>query len=101
MSSINTAQGSFNYAHVTADTQVKGQAGFLHGITVNAVSTGGVLTLYDNTAESGTVIAAINLATRAAGAQVPHFILFDIDFDTALYAGFDGTLDADLTFSYK
>jgi len=101
MSTINQALGSFKFKNVTADTSVKNQPGYLHGITINAVTTGGVLTLYNNTSESAPAIAAINLATRAAGANVPQFLQFDIEFSTGLYAGFDATLAADLTFSYK
>ena len=98
---FNDTQPPYKFTNVTADAAVKGQPGFLHGIMINAVTTAGVLTLYNNTSEASPAIAAIDLATRAAGAQVPHFLPFNIEFSTGLYAGFDGSLAADLTFATR
>jgi hypothetical protein len=101
MSNINEALGPFTFKNVTADTAVKNKPGYLKRVTINAVTTGGVLTLYNNTSEAAPAIAAINIATRAAGANVPTYIDFDIEFGTGLYAGFDATLVCDLTFVYR
>lgn len=50
----------FSYSHITTATTtvVKNSAGFLHAITVNTTAAGSI-TVYDNTAASGTVIAVL------------------------------------------
>jgi hypothetical protein len=57
--------GLFNYMNIAAaaTTVVKYGRGFLHGITVNG-GTLGSITVYDNTAASGTVIAALDTLSR-------------------------------------
>jgi hypothetical protein len=89
-------RSAYEYKHCTADTQIKASAGRLHTVTINTVTTGGVLTIYDNTAESGTVIAAITLAAN----DKPVTLTYDVLCKTGIYAGFDGTLAADITISY-
>jgi hypothetical protein len=89
-------RSAYEYKHVTADTQVKGTPGRLHMVTINTVTTGGVLTIYDNTAESGTVIAAITLVA----ADKPATLTYDVLAKTGIYVGFDGALAADVTLSY-
>lgn len=91
-----TSPADHTYKHVTADTQVKGSAGKLHTVTVNECSVAGTLTLYDNTAESGTIIAAIAIPVT----PTPFTLIYDVAFSTGLYAGFDGSLAADVTISY-
>jgi hypothetical protein len=89
-------RSAYSPAHITADAQVKSVAGRLHTVTVNAVTTGGVLTIYDNTAESGTVIAVITLVAN----DKPVTLTYDVLCSTGIYVGFDGTLVADVTVSY-
>jgi len=89
-------RSSYQYAHCTADTQVKASTGRVHTVTINSVTTGGVLTIYDNTAESGTVIAAITLVA----ADKPATLTYDVLAKTGIYVGFDGALAADVTLSY-
>ena len=87
----------YSYAHVTGDSAVKSAAGKLHIVNINKCSTGGVLTIYDNTSEGGATIAIIAIATLTN--PLPPLI-YDIAFSTGLYFGFDGTLVADITVSY-
>ena len=86
------------YVHVAADTQVKAGRGILHSVVLNGWSTAGVLTIYDSLDETGTVIAIIAINTTAHLSLQPITFLYDLEFSTGLYAGFDATLVADLTF---
>lgn len=85
-----------NVTRVTADTAVatlaSGQApGRLHTISIaptTATPTAGLLTVYDNTAESGTVIYTEWVFATAVG----HTIMLDCNYYVGLYVGFDATL---------
>ena len=88
---------TYLYRHVAADLQIKATAGTLHTVTVNACTGAGTLTLYDNVAEAGNVIAAIAIPVT----PVPVTLHYDIEFANALFAGYDGTLAADITISYR
>lgn len=81
----------YTYARATADTQVKGSAGFIHTISIapTGTVTAGVLTVYDNTAESGTVIFSVSLPITTFA---PFTIKLDVDTGTGIYVGFDATL---------
>jgi len=87
------------HAHnsVTADEQILGEAGKLHTITVHDVTTGGVLTVYDSTAESGTVIATLTLAADE-GFVTLHY---DVYCGTGIYMGYDTNLVGAFTVSYS
>lgn len=61
-------------------TVVKTSAGILHTITFNKPVATGVITIYDNTAASGTVIGTI---TVPASPQ-PVTLEFDVAFGTGL-----------------
>jgi len=87
----------YDYEHVIGDTEVKGESGFLHTVTVNACTTAGNLTIYDNDVEAGDVIAVIVLPLNPA----PFTLTYDIEFANGLYLGFDGVLVADITVSYE
>lgn len=50
-----------------ATTVVKGSGGILHSISINNNTTGGSVTIYDNTAASGTKIATIQIGTPSGG----------------------------------
>ena len=91
----------WEYAHVAADSLIRTGQGVLHSIVLNGLTTFGDATVYDNTAESGTVIAVLHLNTGASVSVQPITLLYDVKFKTGLYIGFDGTLVADLTVSYK
>jgi hypothetical protein len=75
----------------TADTPVITGQGTLHTVSIapaTASVTAGLLTVYDNTAESGTVLYEEWVLTSVVG----HTITLDCDFHAGLYVGFDATL---------
>ena len=86
---------------LTADTLVKTGAGFLHSVTVSpdAAPTIGTITLYDNTAESGTVLVPLWIASTTWFA--PFTLILDIPFTTGLYIGFTTTADVTVVASYR
>lgn len=97
---IKTEQ-RFSFSNVTADTAVKSGAGFLHTVTImptDAAATAGTIVLYDNTAESGTIIGTI---TVTAAWVAPVTLIFDCSFSTGLYVGFTTTADINVTVSYR
>lgn len=76
---------------VTADTQVKAGAGFIHAINVNpttATPTAGLLTIYDSLTETGTILHSEWVFATSPG----HSIILDVAFSTGLYIGYDATL---------
>jgi len=89
----------FKYLNVnatTAGTLIKTGAGVLHAICVNQKSgtSTDTMTVYDNTAASGTIIGTINLS---AGQDV---LLYDVAFQTGLEVKCTITATADLTIVY-
>ncbi len=86
------------YTHVTADVQVHAGRGILHKVVLNGLTTAGDLTLYDSLTETGTVIAVLHLDPTTSISVQPISFPYDCELITGLFAGFDGTLVADLTF---
>ena len=80
----------YTNARVTADGQVKATAGFIHTVTFSATGavTAGVITIYNNTAESGTVLWSGTIQVATA----PVTITLDVEATTAIYVGYDGTI---------
>lgn len=91
----------YPFVHVTGDVQIKPGKGILRRVTLNGLTTAGDLTLYDSLTETGTVIAVIHLDTTTSISVQPITLRYDARFATGLYAGFDGTLVADLTIMYE
>lgn len=87
------------HAHnsVTGDEQILSAAGKLHTISIHDITTGGTLTVYDNTAESGTVIATLTLAA-GEGFVTMHY---DVGCASGLYMGYDSNLVGAFTVSYS
>lgn len=85
------------YAHITTDatTVVKSGPGVLHTICVNTPAATETLTLYDNTAASGTEIGVI---TEYASA--PSCFTYDIVFNTGLTI-VSATAAGDVTVTYQ
>lgn len=85
-----------NVTRCTADTLVATVASGspplkLHTISIAALTatpTAGLLTVYDNTAESGTAVYSEWVFATAVG----HTITLDCDMYKGIYVGFDGTL---------
>lgn len=61
------APGSYRNITGNATTVVKGSAGVLMGILINENTTGGSITIYDNTAGSGTKFGTIQIGTPSGG----------------------------------
>lgn len=89
---------TFAYTNIAANgtTTAKSGAGVLHSVTINTKgAASNVLTLYDNTAGSGTKIATID-TTVAFGT-----ILLDVVFSTGLTAVLGTGTAADVTLAYR
>lgn len=92
---------SYSGVRYTSDQLVKSGAGFLHAVTfggTDAVPTAGSIVIYDNTAESGTVIFSENITTTPFQA---YTVILDVAFSTGLYIGFTTTADVGVTPSYR
>lgn len=91
----------FSYTNISADTAVKSGAGFLHTVTfaqIDAAPTAGSIIIYDNTAESGTIIFS---STWTTAVFMPVTVTIDASFGTGLYVGFATTADIGVTLSYR
>jgi hypothetical protein len=71
----------FKYTNITTDTTttVKSGIGLLHAVVINTAAATEVITIFDNTAASGTKIGTI---TVVAGQAVTVF--YDVGFNTGL-----------------
>jgi hypothetical protein len=79
------------YTRVTADGLVRTGAGNLNTISIaptTATPTAGLVTVYDNTAESGTIIYSEWVFATTVG----HTIDLDCLVRTGIYVGYDATL---------
>ena len=88
-------------ALVTSDTAVLSRAGFLQCIMVSmidAAPTAGSIIIYDNTAESGTVIFSHTFTTAVF---MPFQICPQRAITTGIYVGFTTTADVNVSVSYK
>ena len=86
---------------VAADTLIKTGAGVLHTVTFScndAAPTAGSIIIYDNTAESGTVILNHTFTTTPF---LPTTVVLDVAFATGLYIGFTTTNDVNVTVSWR
>lgn len=95
---IATANGGYSFLNLAANatTTVKTGAGFLHTMTINTKgATANTVTVYDNTAASGTKIGTFD---TTLGQQT---FVFDIAFSTGLTAIIATGTAADITFTYK
>ena len=87
-----------SYSHIATSTNtvVKASPGNLHSITINQLGTvASLITIYENTAASGTVIGIINSLTFSGT------FTFDVAFATGLTITTTGTAAPDLTVSYR
>jgi len=72
---------AYSYQNIATDTTtvVKSTRGVLHSITINTPAASGTITIYDNTAGSGTKIGTIT-----SFASTNPCIIFDVAFWTGL-----------------
>lgn len=93
--------GPYLLGRATGDTQIKSSAGFIHSISIaplTAAPTAGLLTVYDNTVEGGTVVYSEWVFATTPG----HTVVLDVPMGTGIYVGFDGTLaNVQATVSYR
>lgn len=93
--------GPYVFGRVTADGQIKSSAGFIHTVTISPSGSvvAGVLTIYNSTSESGTVVASFALPVTSF---TPFSVTLDVACSTGIYVGFDATLaNVSCTVSYR
>lgn len=92
------ALGAYLYKNITTDTTtvVKSGVGILHTLTFNAPTATTVVTLYDNTAASGTKIGTITVPAS----PMPVTLTYDVAFSIGLTV-VTGTATSDITVSYQ
>ena len=98
---VTKVEQRFTGLNCTADTLVKSGSGFLHSITFapsDAAPTAGSIIIYDNTAESGTILLTFGITTTWFA---PVTVILDCTFTTGLYVGFTTTADVNCTVSYR
>jgi hypothetical protein len=85
----------------TADALVKTGAGYIHSVTFScndAAPTAGSIIVYDNTAESGTILYSETFTTTPFRG---YSVILDANFSTGLYIGFTTTADVNAVISYR
>lgn len=79
-----------------ATTTLKATPGILHSIVINKIgASSNIVTVYDNTTGTGTVIATIDSTIAAAPTRI-----FDVQFTTGLTIVIGTGTAADITVSY-
>jgi hypothetical protein len=91
--------GGFNSKNITlaapTTTVVKTGAGILHSITFNKPLATAVITIYDNTAASGTILGIITIPANPQ----PTTLVYDLNFTTGLTI-VTATAASDITVTY-
>lgn len=97
---VANVSGGYTYTNVTSatTTTVKSGAGFFKRVTINTCVASATITLYDNTAASGTKIGTLTCPSSLTS-EVPTFVDFEAAFATGLTAVTSGATD--LTFLTK
>jgi len=89
------------YSRKTADGQVKASAGFIHTVSIaptTATPTAGLVTIYDNVAETGNVVFSEWVFATTPG----HTIILDVECPNGIYVGYDGSLaSVSVTVAYR
>ena len=91
----STGGYAFSNLKANATTTVKSGTGRLHSITINTKGITNTITVYDNTAGSGTTIATIDTTLSQ------ETLTFDLAFTTGLTVVIAGGTAADITITYK
>lgn len=97
---VMRVEGQFTRATMTSATTTthKSGSGLLHSVTVNKAVATATITMYDNTAGSGTVIGTITFGA-ALLSDPPICAVYDVNFSTGLTVVTSGATD--VTFSYR
>ena len=89
------------YSRKTADGQVSATPAFLHTVSIaptTASPTAGLVTIYDNAAETGTAVYSEWVFATAVG----HSVTLDVQCDNGIYVGYDATLaNVSVTVGYR
>ena len=93
----DTTRPQYAYIHGAATTVCKTSAGSLHGIIIGTPTSGSPVTIYDNTAASGTVIAVLSPTTGTVPDDV-DFGESGVDFSNGLTVVTTGTTDITVVF---
>lgn len=103
-----TFRNSFSRVTGNTTSTVKSGAGVLHGIIIGNNGTGGTITIYDNTAGSGTVIMQLDVGTpsggllSSSGQPTPIFLgPLGTVFATGLTVVTSGSSSNDITVVYQ
>jgi len=96
ISPIPTTHDNYNYTHINAagTVVVKSGPGHLHTVSVNTIGATVTLTIYDNTAGSGSIIALIT----------PDFVdsnIYDVAFNTGLTVVTTATTPGSYTLAWR
>lgn len=95
-----------NFRNIKGNTTVvvKNGPGRLHGLMINNNNTSGIITIYDNTAGSGTLIGTLAVGASAAlsGAVVSPILIgpLGLEFSTGLTIVTSGSTNNDITALY-
>ncbi len=95
---INTGPAvGYTFRNITgqATTVLRTGSGILHTITLNKPTATAVVTVYDNTAGSGTVVGAITIPAS----PMPVTLTYDAAFSTGLTV-VTATADSDITVTF-
>lgn len=94
---IGSAPFDFVQISTNTTTAVKASPGLLHTITINTSgASSNTITVYDNTAGSGTIIATID-----GTADPGHTLVFDLQFNVGLTIVTATGTAAKITVTYK
>lgn len=96
-SPVAAQQGLFSYQNITTDatTAIKAGPGYLHTVCINTPAATGTVTIYDNTAASGTKIGTITSFASVGGC-----FTYDVAFWTGLTV-VTATATPDITVSFR
>lgn len=96
-SPVGAQQPQFAYQNITtqATTAIKAGPGYLHAVCVNTPAATGTVTIYDNTAASGTKIGTITSFASVGGC-----FIYDVAFWTGLTI-VTATASPDVTVSFR
>ena len=97
--SVPTVGAGFTFGNMTTSTTTtfKSGAGVLHTVTINQLGTvASTVSIFDNTAGSGTSIAVLNSLSTGEGTYT-----YDVAFTTGLTVTTTGTAAPNVTVSYR
>lgn len=92
VAAVEVAGSLYNNIKTATTTTVKSGKGILHKIVINTIVASATITVYDNTAGSGTTIATITLPATITGDN-PFTLEYDLQFTTGCTIVTSGATD--------